>query len=339
MVNVAYIQSPYHARILKLFIEKNFNDSEWIIFSDERSVKYTNDIFPKYKKRTVKLDLNANKKGIQKKILQLQKLKYIRVEIKNYISEILYIVDNYGLDNFIFFSEKNIFSQIVLSNIHKETTVWCIDEGFGHYIKAKPQDRIIKEVYGYIFPFLINFKYIFFRELGTHPRINRLALRLPNKKQPLNDKISILSYEELNIRSINSDIRLEENDNKDILILTIPSEMLKKSEERIKTVEYLIKYLKSKNYSITLKPHPLEDTLKYSSLSISILNKEIPFEDINFYKYKYIFSDVSSSLIDLLASNFPKNNIFIYNLKYSNISESFFSGFNIIDKEIEKLIQ
>jgi hypothetical protein len=285
-----------------------------------------------YDLRKIDLSLEVGKSGIKRILYQIKRSISFNKKIQEYRKELSVIDKKYEIEHLVLFSEKSLFSQILLQGLKSRVTVWSIDEGLGHYVLPFKNDNLKKIIYRLLTPLLFGFRYEYFRVLGTHPRIDKLVLRLPKNRHVPQNKSKIIDY-----RTIVPFVEKNNTGNikaksKSVLLLTIPNEVVKYSEARIQKVEEIIDFFKRRNYAIFIKPHPRESLKKYEQIeNITILDKSIAFEDIDYSMYDYIISDISSSMLDLLSSGYPKNNVIFFNLEYFPNIRYFFSGLNVVE--------
>jgi hypothetical protein len=330
--NCVYIQTPFHLRVfLKLKEQIILFNYDWIIFYDrlmgeQIADNITGNNYILQEINGIEMDTNLS---IQD---QLKNCKKVKKRINYFKQEIDQIINTYDILNFVFFSEKNIFSQLVLSRIKIHTTAWSIDEGTGHYVLPSNNDLIKKTLYKIITPFLVGFKYEYFRVLGTHKRIDNLVLRVPELQKFSRSQFSVKSFKEMGLMEAPGKLIFSDNTRPWIMILTSPysEEGRADLKQEIQFIEGMVKLFTGLGFGILFKPHPREDfEMKIQNIkgmsNVKIVPASIAFENIFYHDFIYIINFYSSIIIDLLSSNFSRAKIITVNLTNRRDANHLFS--------------
>lgn len=333
-LNVVYIQTPFHLDVFnKIFNSLIFTTEKWIIFCDLLVLDSTTNKFIGFKNvqiEVVDLNLSLKHSGVNGKWDRLKNIPIMRKKVLNYIKMAKFIITNNEIENLVVFSEKNLFSQIMLKYIPINTVVWSVDEGFGHYVMPNQGDGVKKIFYPFLCYIAFAFPYQYFRVLGTHKRINNVVLRLPLMRELQNRGLTILSFQDLGISHTKKGYKKEDVSKGTVLVITLPYETLPFYSERMCLLKNTINCLQDNGYIVDIKPHPREDVSKYQYLNV--LDKNVAIENLDYCKYEYIVSDISSSMINVFESDYPKENIFILNLEYFPSLSVFFTNLTVLDE-------
>ncbi len=335
--NIAYIQTPFHVRTLGQLLNSGyFGSTEWIIFYDKLVANYISKEFSDSRSIEVNLDLTyyGKKKYLSYIIDRIKQGRDLRDKILEYNKKIKGLIKAEKIDNYLCFSEKNILSQLILKNITNQTVAWSIDEGFAHYIKAIKSDFFKKITYNLLTPVVLGFQYQYFRVHGTHRRFNKVVLRVPSKKL-YKTSAEVVSFAEMGIDGVIKTEKVYKGDNfRSVLILTLPYENIRSySQKGTVTIMKLIQELLNLDYSVYVKPHPREDITKYKyyGTNIILLDKEVPFENIDYFQYTFIVSEISSTAIELLRSSYPKEKLIFLNIDiWGKQMKHFFQDTNVL---------
>ncbi len=218
-------------------------------------------------------------------------------------------------------SEKELLTQMLIDALDKGNRLKeliSVDEGTGYYRKILLKDRIISQLYKYLTPLFIKFKYRYFNTLGIHPRINTVYARfpelLPHKKK------HVLYFRITYIGKKTSSIDASMNSNK-ILFFTAPlSEGRKLAANReLEIVSWIKEFCITENMVLFLKQHPRERSDKYQSIKeLNYLNKLYSGEDIDYFTYFFIINYGSSIVLDIYERGYPLNRVVTFNNKLIN---------------------
>lgn len=237
-----------------------------------------------------------------------------RLELRKYYFNLLGFIKSIDftekVNTFIMFSEKDLFTQMMLKKF-SDSNIIAIEEGTGFYNKDSFGDKIKKVFFRIFSPILFSgFTFRYFVELGTHPLINEVWVRRPELIWKVRKKVLYHKIQKVEARRQPSN-----NNEKSVLLLTSPiyeDEKLPQNEA-FDLLNKTMSILTGKGYKIYLKLHPRENIDKYLNLiqtfNLQTIPKQIRSEDLNYFDYKYIIHFFSSSIIDILEKDYPADRI------------------------------
>lgn len=315
-LSIIYVQTPFQWSVAKQIIEQSaFSSRKWLVACNPlmsqvlkgEQVKYkllaTDDLEVKFSWRL--MSHLRNRKRL------VRNTKLVREKWRD-------VLRNNELESLFFFSEKNIFIQLLLKEISSSTKVWCVDEGTAIYINPKNYDFLLKAIYTLVTPFLIGFKYEFFRVHGTHRRIDFWLVRLPLCMNMKGKEGRVKGFDELGLvkrRVLDS----TPNKSRSMLILfsTFSEDSRKSVSEESNMIYTLVEKIVEQGWNVVIKPHPREVNLhKYDSIinnpKVVLLNGISTSEVLDYTDFGGVVNFYSSSVIDLLDSGYPANRIFTF---------------------------
>lgn len=309
-MTVIILSTPFHLYM----ISKN----KWIIKGKKLFVFYSifidkKEIIELFSEKDLSLyqipyyDLsNHNKKRIS-----MKRWLHLRTYYFTISSLIKKLLNKDEINTLISFSDISIFDQVVISFLKKKEII-SIDEGAGHYDTEFLSDKVKNVVFQFSSFFLFSgFVFRYIKVLGTHPKINKVYLRRPDL---LKVKIKNKIYYKLDNENAKQNKRNISTQNK-VLLLTDPFIEDNRIDENSATalLDSVIDILLHHSCKIDLKPHPREEIEKYSKFinnkNINLILNVKKSEDLDYFKYSKIIHFCSSAIIDVLAVEYPPNNI------------------------------
>lgn len=332
-MNILLLTTPFHLLMINKcrFLLKD--EPTYLFYSKHLDIAEIEEKFKNIHADFFKIPGFDNSK-LPKSMFSLKR----RFKLRSYYLELLKYIEtidfNKKIHNVIIFSEKDLFTQILLKKF-KNSNIIAIDEGTGYYNKDSYKDKIKKILYLVISPLLFSgFTYRYFVVLGTHPSIKEVYIRRPELIYTLREKIEYHQIENDSIRKLSL-----QTTEKSILVLTSPiyeDEKLPQGEA-FDLLRKTMSILSNRGYIVYLKTHPREKIDKYSDLIQEYQLKTIPknkrSEDLDYFEYSYIVNFFSSSIIDILEKEYPAERIIsIYPSRSFSNRKHIFKSTNIIYK-------
>lgn len=297
---VIIILTPFHKKaILHLFPELFTRQKTLILHS---SILNVDELICHKQELT---DFNFSRKKIFKSPVQY--LKPFQKKVFTIKEEIKVLKGTYDFSkhlNLYFFSDKDVFSQILLQKLNFNHIV-AIDEGLGYYVLLTLKDHIIAFLYRILTPVLFGQRLYYIKRMGTIPQIDEVYLRkidlLPSSKKGI-------IYKEFHIKSAQKqrDIR-----SGSVLFFSFPEQdFLYNPEKKLQLQRNIADYLKKNNRKLVIKPHPRENvSFLRSGLAdkenVVILEGNRLGEELDYFKYEFIINIFSSIILDIIDSLYP----------------------------------
>ena len=311
---VFIINNKYHFDTFLNYF-KNLNNKNFLIFfEDEVPIKSSLN--------KIKIDCLYRFNSKDNLFIKMKKINLI----KNFIHKLNI---NLSIDCSIYLgSDKQLFNQIFLS-IYEFKSVNLFDEGIGLY-----RERLLKfKLYDIIYYFFSN---LFFgisvhyvQPIGSHPKVNNIYARRKELLQYRRNDINYIDLPyELNKKS--------KNNNKVILLLPYNEKL----EISIKTMlihfKSLVMIFIYHGLKVDIKPHP-RDSNNYNKIfidkkNINIINKEILSEKLNLQSYDWIINYRSSSILNLIFSNYKTDKILTISFDINHIKDNIYPNIFYYDK-------
>lgn len=304
---VIILLTPFHKRAMYHLFSEAFNQESTLIF---HSTIVDVSEFTCNVERMTEYDFSRRKifKSPFKLIVPFKrKVNEIKKEIE-LLKEKYAFKD--GL-NFCIGSDKDIFTQILLSKFKKTTkSITAVDEGLGFYVRKSVQDHLIALLYFLATPVLFGQRLYYIRRLGTYPGIDTVYVRdkelLPKQKNNIEYKEFVLQRNQVPQAIPKGKILFYSFPEQDYLYNRI---------EKINLYKRIGGYLGQNNRVLVIKPHPREDI---SSLvtgldgyeNIRVLDGDFLGETLYYFEYEFIFNVFSSILLDIVSSSYPKERLF-----------------------------
>ncbi|MFD2563562.1 polysialyltransferase family glycosyltransferase [Aquimarina rubra] len=307
---IILIVTPFHKKVVfHLFPDLLNREDVLILFSEYVDFDRRYLTFERLKSYGFsRRELFNNPFGLLKSTLH--KVNSIKQEIK-------LLKKKYAFSNelkVLICSDKDIFTQILInktiSKNYPNRRLIAIEEGIGFYSKIKFKDLLLSFSYKMITPILFGIRLHYFKRLGCHPKINDIYLRVP---ELLDKKRKNLNYIKFFLNTSSNDKRTPSKGT--CLLYSFPEQDSKQRVEvKINIIKIIAGYLDQKGKKLVIKPHPRENSeVLISELSeiknVTILDKSVSGEEIDYFEYEQIFNFFSSIIIDILDKKYPPNKL------------------------------
>ena len=308
-VSIIYVQTPFHWRVAKRIIfTPDAENINWLIVCNPLMSSLLKEEAAEFQiVSTENLELKFSWNLFGHLINRGRLLKSIREEKKKWEG----FTQLNHIQKIFFFSEKNVFIQMLMNLIDANTEVWCVDEGTALYVEEKTLDWVFKWAYRIVTPLLLGCRYEFFRAHGTHSRINRWLVRLPFCFPNKGNEKAVVGFQEYGIAEVQSIPKFVTRPMKMLILFSPFSEDKRKSiQKEGEMLHNLVAFLSRHHWQIVIKPHPREKNFeKYSMIKnvdcVKILSEKSSSEVLDYRDFGAVIHFYSSSVIDLLESGFP----------------------------------
>jgi hypothetical protein len=317
-LSIIYVQTPFQWSVAKRIIEQSdFSNQKWWVVCNPLMSGILQGEDVKFKLIAAD-DLEVKFSwSLMSHIRNRNRLVHGSKLVRESWQEIL---KSNEVEKLFFFSEKNVFVQLLLKEISSSTEVWCVDEGTAIYINSKYYDFLLKAIYSLVTPFLIGFNYEFFRVHGTHRRIDFWLVRLPHCMNMKGKEGRVKGFDELGLaqRKVMDKTPIA---TKRMLILfsTFSEDSRKSVKEESELIHQFVEIIVGQGWSVVIKPHPRERNLhKYDSIQdnpkVMLLNGINTSEVLDYADFGGVVNFYSSSVIDLLDSGYSASRIFTFDV-------------------------
>lgn len=216
-------------------------------------------------------------------------------------------------------SDRDIFTQVFLNVLYKKfndrkLVLNAFDEGSGFYDNKQFFDKIKYILFPILSPIFFGEKLNFNKPMGRDKRIDEIFCRFPEFISKNNHS----KYTKLDVRENRSTGTYNPKSRKTLVFgFPLKDRNIPLSDKK----KWLVNlYNKLDVDQFVLKLHPREEIFDIPEINLEILPSDFPLEQLNYFDYKYIVNFSSSIIMDLLASDFPRDKI---------ITVSFGAKFNI----------
>lgn len=213
-------------------------------------------------------------------------------------------------------TDKDIFTQLFLNCLSKKRIInklTLIDEGIGYYSEINFKDKVLKVIYRTFTPIFFGERLFYIKRLGVYPGINTIYLRVP---ELLPQKKEGVQYKKFSLHP--NGTKLDQVKKGEILLFSFPNQDYQIEDAiKLEIIKKIALKLEKKNLSLTIKPHPREETcVLREGLSdmrnITILENNFSGEELNYFEFEKIINFFSSVILDILANNYPKDRLITF---------------------------
>ena len=316
-VLILYLLTPYHFKQLEHLHEmKEAYDHIFIFYSDFVGVKKVESFLKEKSAQLIPLEkiAIAFDDVLTKPYSTIKLYRRQLASFRKTMNESFKGIAKDVSIKLIYFNDKNIFFQYfvkVFLKAYLNKYIIAVDEGAGYYAKEVFVDRVKKELYKIITPFLLGFTYEYVKTYGTLGLTQKIYARFPEK---LSKQFEGVEYEKLekNHRLLPLDEKVPE---KSVLIVLSPLvEDRLLSADRISEILHKIIYeLEKEGFVIFLKYHPRNIRQLVEAIAKDFncreLNVKEPIEYYDLSAFNKIVNFGSSIVIDMLARGFQMDKI------------------------------
>lgn len=306
--HIVLIITPFHKKVISHLFPDLLNRKDvLILFSEYVSLSKGDAALERLKNYNFsRKKLFNNPFGLLKNTQQ--KIESIKKEITRLEKDYSF-TDNLKL---LICSDKDIFTQILINQIitkkKPNRKLIAVEEGIGFYSKVKTKDVFLSFLYKISTPIVFGIRLYYFKRLGCHPKINDIYLRVPELLDKKKKDVNYIKFF-LNTTSDTNDKRIPLEGTS--LLFSFPEQDLNyKAEKKINIIKQIAEHLDKEDKKLVIKPHPRENsevlinelgTIK----NITILDKSVSGEEIDYFQYEFIFNFFSSIIIDILDRKYP----------------------------------